>query len=56
MNLIGYWHSEDQVREGGKVNKIAKMLVRTVALEGLQPWLQKHSPKKETTSSVDWKA
>ena len=46
MNLIGYWHSEDQVRVGeyertefeeiaGKVNKIAKMLVRMVALEGL---------------------
>ena len=51
LNLIGYWHSEDQVRVGeyerrvfdekknvaGKVTKIAKMLVRMVALEGLQP-------------------
>ena len=50
MNLIGYWHSEDQVRVGeherreseekkdlaGKVNKIVK-IVRMVALEGLQP-------------------
>ena len=51
MNLSGYWHSEDQVRVGeyerrefeekkkfaGKVNKIAKMVVRMVALEGMQP-------------------
>ena len=51
MNLIGYWQNEDQVRVGeyerrefeekksfaGKVNKVAKMLVRMVALEGLQP-------------------
>ena len=51
MNLIGYWHSEEQTRVGererkvyeekknlaGKVNKIAKMIVRMVAFEGLQP-------------------
>ena len=50
MHLIGYWHSEDQLRVGeyerrefeetknfaGKVNKIARMLVRMVTLEGLQ--------------------
>ena len=51
MNLIGYWQSENQTRIGererkvyeekknfaGKVNnKIAKMLARMVALEGLQ--------------------
>ena len=53
MNLIGCWHSEHQVRVGeyermefeekdnfaGKVNKIAKMLVRMLALEGLQPMI-----------------
>ena len=51
MNLIGYWHSEDQIRVGeyerrvfqqkknfaGNVTKIAKMIVRLVAFEGLQP-------------------
>ena len=50
MNLIGYWHSEEQTvgeherkvceekkNFAGKINKIAKMLVRMVALEGLQP-------------------
>ena len=51
MNLTGYWRREDQIRVGenerrvfeekkkfaGKVTKIAKMLVRMVALEGLQP-------------------
>ena len=52
MNLvIGCWHSDDQIRVGeyvrrvfdeknnfaGKVTKIAKMIVRMVAFEGLQP-------------------
>ena len=50
MHLIGFWHSEEQTRVGeleGKAyegkrtkqarSKIAKMIVRIVALEGLQP-------------------
>ena len=51
MNLIGYWHGEEQTRVGererkvyeeernfaGKLNKIVKIVVRTVAFEGLQP-------------------
>ena len=51
MNLIGYWHGEEQTRVGererkvyeeernfaGKLNKIVKIVVRTVAFEGLHP-------------------
>ena len=51
LNLFGFWHNEEQTRVGelerwayeektkfaGKVNKIAKMIVRIVALEGLRP-------------------
>ena len=50
MNLTAYWRSEDQVRVGeyerrvfeekrnlaGKATKIAKMIVRMVAFEGLR--------------------
>ena len=59
MNLIGYWRSEDQIRVGeyerrvleekkdfaGKVAKIAKMIARTVAFEGLQPMITEASLK-----------
>ena len=51
MNLTGFWCREEQTRVGererkvfqeeknvaGKVNRIAKMIVRTVAFEALQP-------------------
>ena len=65
MSLTGYWHSEDQTRAGeyesfeekknfaGKLNKIAKMLVRMVMLEGLQPMVTGAFLKGDA-SSVDW--
>ena len=44
MNLFDYLRSEEQTRVGeerknlaGKANKIAKMVVRILTLEGLQP-------------------
>ena len=51
MNFVGFWHNGEQTRvrererkeyeekknSAGKVNKIAKMIVRIVTFEGLQP-------------------
>ena len=64
MNLIGYWHNADQTRVGererkvyeeeknfvGKVSKIAKMLVRMVALEGLLPMVKEAFIKEKANT------
>ena len=72
MNLIGYWRSEEQARVGenerkiceekkffvGKVGEIAKMIVRIVTFEGLQPMVTEGfimRDKRSTNANWRWK-